>query len=150
MSQKNFSQLLASGLLITSVIAGAYGARSAARREDGSLAVRSTTASESKAVAEAAPSKLIVEFKEIPSQTDLKQLAQTLGATAQFERFDSFESDYFRRLYEVTLADEARAFEATSKLMATGLVERVERPQVATLSAVYPSNDKSSGPRTDP
>ncbi len=96
-----------------------------------------------------APQVAVVEFANVPSKKDLSTLRSRLPEATSLARFDSFDSDYFRRAFEITFTGDFAKLK--SDIIAAGVaVNRVELVQTAALSSLVPSQVKGSGAKTDP
>ena len=67
---------------------------------------------------------IMVEFKKVPQIKDLQKIKLKYGAL-KIERFDNFESDYFKRLYKIEIAGEEKEF--IEKLQQDESIKRAER-----------------------
>lgn len=70
---------------------------------------------------------VMVEFKEVPQNTALKRLRVKYSAL-KLERFDNYESDYFKRLYKLEFAgDNETEKNLIEKLQSDSSIKKVER-----------------------
>jgi cell wall-associated protease len=101
------------------------------------------------ATIEGVPQVAVIEFAKSPSSASLTALRQRLPQASKLERFAPFESDYFRRAYEVTFTGD---FAKLQGLLAHSGVEikRVELVQNAKLSSLLPSQARTNGAGADP
>jgi len=98
---------------------------------------------------EVATQVAVVEFTKAPTMETLFALRKRIPQASAIVRFDSFESDYFRRAYQITFSGEFSTLQHA--LITSGVaVKRVELVQTAKLSSLVPSAAKSSGPGSDP
>lgn len=85
---------------------------------------------------------VVVEFAAVPSEAQLAKIRAMKGVRS-VERFDSFESAYFKRVYQIEYDREMLEFRR--KLLAMRGIVRVEKSERVELSSVIPSKDKNLG-----
>ncbi len=91
------------------------------------------------------PQMAIVEFAAVPTMETLFALRKKIPQATQIVRFDSFESDYFRRAYQVTFSGDFASLQAA--FASSGVaVKRIELVQTAKLSSLVPSSSKGADP----
>jgi hypothetical protein len=132
----------ARALALVSILAGA--AATGLRYVDDFGAAR--TAPDAARAEEASRSHVaIVEFAAVPTMETLFELRGKIPQATAIVRFDRFESDYFRRAYQVTFSGDFEALQAA--ITASGVaVKRVELVQNAKLTSLVPSATKGIDP----
>jgi cell wall-associated protease len=91
----------------------------------------------------------IIEFVKVPSMETLFALRKQVPQATDLSRFDQFNSDYFRRAYQVTFKGEFASLQTA--LMKSGVaIKRIELVQMAKLSSLVPSQTKLMGAGQDP
>ncbi len=82
---------------------------------------------------------LYVEFSALPSQKELNQL-KSLSGVIQIQRFDSYPSDYFNRLYKVELSNN----EIYTKIQSLPFVKSIEFAQEGEVFSIFPSSQSQN------
>ena len=91
----------------------------------------------------------IIEFTKVPTMESLFALRKQIPQTVSIERFDKFESDYFRRAYQVTFNGDFEVLQKALGLSGVS-IKRIELVQAAKLSSLVPGASKSTGSSGDP
>jgi len=85
---------------------------------------------------------LFIEFSKKPTVSDLKTVKAIKGIS-NLKRFDHFENDYFRRLYQVNVEEKEDVDYLKYRLKKIKLIKKVEGQFKAEMESIIPAEEKN-------